>query len=374
MNILFVAPRFHPNQQGWVKALKQAGHSVSYLVFTKEEYNEWYDTLTPLVAKTKPTPQMFQLAVRALMWLKGSPPRAQFSAWPTVSGLKEVFATVKPDLVIIRDAAFPLSIATYRMAKSQRIPALLYSQHPLEATLGLTTKIFQIIGLTPKVRITPSRSTNQTVNRKTRTYYVPLITNVNFDLNQKKYLQSSRLNLLSVAKLDLPRKRHFVLFEVVQLLARTIPVHLTVVGSLADKENPYYLSLVEYLKHNQLEQLVTLHYNLPFDQMPTIFQANDIFVLPSDNEPYSISPLEAMAYGLPAVVQKSNGMAGSITAGHNGNLIDNANPDRWAEVIKRYSDRTTLEKAGQAAHTYVGEELNEQSFIALLISAYKAVS
>ena len=65
-------------------------------------------------------------------------------------------------------------------------------------------------------------------------------------------------------------------------------------------------------------------------QVERILQAVDIYVLPSVSEPFGISPLEAMAYGITAIISKQSGVAEVV---HNAFKIDYWDIDLWAETI-----------------------------------------
>ncbi|HNZ32844.1 MAG TPA: glycosyltransferase family 4 protein [Candidatus Cloacimonas sp.] len=65
-------------------------------------------------------------------------------------------------------------------------------------------------------------------------------------------------------------------------------------------------------------------------QVERILQAADIYVLPSVSEPFGISPLEAMSYGITAIISKQSGVAEII---HHAFKIDYWDVDLWAETI-----------------------------------------
>ncbi|MEN6446042.1 MAG: glycosyltransferase family 4 protein [Candidatus Cloacimonas sp.] len=65
-------------------------------------------------------------------------------------------------------------------------------------------------------------------------------------------------------------------------------------------------------------------------QVERILQAADIYVLPSVSEPFGISPLEAMAYGITAIISKQSGVAEVV---HHAFKIDYWDVDLWAETI-----------------------------------------
>jgi glycosyltransferase involved in cell wall biosynthesis len=65
-------------------------------------------------------------------------------------------------------------------------------------------------------------------------------------------------------------------------------------------------------------------------QVETVLQASDIYVLPSVSEPFGISPLEAMAYGVTSIISKQSGVAEVV---NHAFKIDFWDIDLWVETI-----------------------------------------
>lgn len=65
-------------------------------------------------------------------------------------------------------------------------------------------------------------------------------------------------------------------------------------------------------------------------QVERILRAADIYVLPSVSEPFGISPLEAMAYGITSIISKQSGVAEVVKHAFK---IDFWDVDLWVETI-----------------------------------------
>lgn len=65
-------------------------------------------------------------------------------------------------------------------------------------------------------------------------------------------------------------------------------------------------------------------------QVERILRASDIYVLPSVSEPFGISPLEAMAFGITSIISKQSGVAEVV---HHAFKIDYWDVDLWADTI-----------------------------------------
>ncbi len=79
-------------------------------------------------------------------------------------------------------------------------------------------------------------------------------------------------------------------------------------------------------------------------QVERILQAADIYVLPSVSEPFGISPLEAMAFGITSIISKQSGVAEVV---NHAFKIDYWDIDLWAETICHLiENRDTCTKIG----------------------------
>lgn len=74
-------------------------------------------------------------------------------------------------------------------------------------------------------------------------------------------------------------------------------VKLVVIG----KETPYAGKVKEYLTEHQLESRVLFLEDIPFGDLPAIYQLSKIFVYPSEFEGFGIPVLEALNAGVPVI-------------------------------------------------------------------------
>ncbi len=72
---------------------------------------------------------------------------------------------------------------------------------------------------------------------------------------------------------------------------------------------------------------------LPQKDLPELYNAADIFVLPSITEGHSVALLEAMAVGLPIVASRTGGNIETIEDGVNGFLFETGNAEKLAEKL-----------------------------------------
>jgi glycosyltransferase involved in cell wall biosynthesis len=128
-----------------------------------------------------------------------------------------------------------------------------------------------------------------------------------------------------------------VLVEAMPKVLRKYPdAHFVVVGGTHDLE-PDYKTLLEkrvvQLGLGDCIIMAGLQQNVP-----EWMQAMDIFVHASDNEPFGIVIIEAMALGKPVVAATSGGPTEIITNGENGLLAPYGDADALAGAMLRYLD------------------------------------
>jgi glycosyltransferase involved in cell wall biosynthesis len=85
------------------------------------------------------------------------------------------------------------------------------------------------------------------------------------------------------------------------------------------------------------------------DDVPSFFQAADVFILPSEREGLSIALLEAMACGLAVIVSDLPGNRAVVQDGRNGFLFPVGDSARLAELLRAVEDRELRKRLGESA-------------------------
>jgi UDP-glucose:(heptosyl)LPS alpha-1,3-glucosyltransferase len=74
-------------------------------------------------------------------------------------------------------------------------------------------------------------------------------------------------------------------------------------------------------------------------EMPSLYAASDIFLLPTVYDPFSNACLEALAAGLPVITTRANGFSEIIETGRHGTIVDGArNVDAIGGALQFWSD------------------------------------
>jgi len=74
-------------------------------------------------------------------------------------------------------------------------------------------------------------------------------------------------------------------------------------------------------------------------EMPSLYQAADIFLLPTIYDPFSNACLEALAVGLPVITTRANGFSEIMESGRHGTIVDRAQDvDPIGAALQFWSD------------------------------------
>lgn len=113
------------------------------------------------------------------------------------------------------------------------------------------------------------------------------------------------------------RKGVFDLLEASRLLVEEFPDFKLILGGDGDIK-----ACQKIVNDNFLENNVTIAGWINGDQKEKLLSTSDVFVLPSYNEGFPMSILEAMSAGIPIIASNAGGIPDAITSGIEGTLID----------------------------------------------------
>jgi UDP-glucose:(heptosyl)LPS alpha-1,3-glucosyltransferase len=108
----------------------------------------------------------------------------------------------------------------------------------------------------------------------------------------------------------------------------------------------------------------------PVADMPSLFLAVDIFVLPTAYDPFSNACLEALSFGLPVITTATNGFAEIMASGVHGEVTDRADNvpglqlaiEKWLDPARRVS---ASERCTELARAYTMERNVEETLAVL---------
>jgi len=164
-------------------------------------------------------------------------------------------------------------------------------------------------------------------------------------------LASAQLRLLYLSRLHPVKGLPTLLHAVAQVSG--LDVRLTIAG---EGDPRYAESLRAMVSKLGLTNKVDFAGHLDDDAKCAAWRAHDVFVLPSLHENFSLSTVEAMASGMPAIVSDQIGVAGRIRATGAGAVVPCQDPQALALAIYRMRDHTARQHMGAQARRLVEQE------------------
>jgi glycosyltransferase involved in cell wall biosynthesis len=83
------------------------------------------------------------------------------------------------------------------------------------------------------------------------------------------------------------------------------------------------------------------------EDVPAVFRALDVSLLPSWDEPFGLAAVESLAMGTPAFVTSSGGAAEAVKDGVAGRVLPAKRPELWADALRQLlSDSKALGRMG----------------------------
>jgi glycosyltransferase involved in cell wall biosynthesis len=169
-------------------------------------------------------------------------------------------------------------------------------------------------------------------------------------------LNPANRHVLFVGK-DFERKGGPVLLDAFRKVRRRLPdARLTIVGPLMKGE----------------EEGVRFAGMLPPKEMPAVYRDCSVFVLPTWREPYGISFVEAMAFGLPCIGTRIEAIPEIINEGETGYLVEPGDADGLAErLLTLLNDPALCTRLGRQGRLKVEQQLNWENVTRKMIERLK---
>ncbi|OGD63380.1 hypothetical protein A2160_02765 [Candidatus Beckwithbacteria bacterium RBG_13_42_9] len=160
----------------------------------------------------------------------------------------------------------------------------------------------------------------------------------------KKSLAGHKKMILAVGSL-VKAKDYLTLIKAMWMLKqRKFDIRLIIVGEGPEREKMEQ-SIAEY----QLNNAVNLVGSLPYQKMPLIFAAADLFVISSTHEGLPRSLMEAALVGKPIVSTDVGGVKALIKNRQSGLLVKQKNPSHLAAAIEELlADEEKAERLGRS--------------------------
>ena len=197
--------------------------------------------------------------------------------------------------------------------------------------------------------------------------FTPDVPGDEIELVRERYQLGDMSVILTVARL-VYRKNHAAVLRALPNVVRQIgDVCYLVVG-----DGPERSALVQLVDELKLGEHVVLAGQVPDSDLPAIYAASELFVMPSlstedDFEGFGIVFAEAGACGLPVIGGRSGGIEDVVVDGETGLLVDPLNVDQIAgAIIRLLADKAYARQLGENGRKRVVRELRWEQVIARL--------
>ncbi len=300
----------------------------------------------------------------------------RFSPWP-YGKILEVAREIKPDVLHTHD---PLNIgyATAKVGEQLKIPTVL-TVHAIPKFLaayvpkvGGLDKAVEKLGFwlgaktvnKCRVVVSPSQWVANLLKKRNSKVEVRVISN-GVDTTLFKPPKSGRekeklrkklgcpLNkklIISVGRLN-PEKSLDVLIRALPLVLRNIEVQLVLVGGGQEEAK-----LKALAKSLGVDEKVVFWGEEPYTSLPCLYQAADVFAIPSPFECQGCVALEAASCGLPIVGVHSGGIGEIVGSGGNGLLVESGDFQSFAKALVRLLKDEKLAKKMSKASRQLAEQ------------------
>lgn len=345
MKTLFIAPMFHTNQIPWIQTLIENNHKVVYWsLCDKMECN---------------TQCIKSIDIR----------RIEQPFLPKIGTYYQQLKEFDPDVVIGRNPHLNIFILFFLLiSRLQNRKTMIYTQTDLYQAMPFLRKmgVFILLNIVGNFWITPLTGCRTDYPKfHNRAFYIPFVASVSTQSQRNcisNNMENNKINIISVGRLNQKRKNILLLLKALKLIEKKINFHLTLIGHLNKKEQPYK-KITEFVKNNNLMNKVTIKENIPYQEMSLEYQKNNLFILPSSSEPAAYSLLEAMAASLPVICSDSNGTKCYIEVGKNGYIFKSDNLDDLIEKIMMITaDQNKLKNMGERSAQIVRDKHNKNMF------------
>lgn len=175
-----------------------------------------------------------------------------------------------------------------------------------------------------------------------------------------------------------PRKGIDNVIRALPHLSDDMQARLLVVGgdsrNPADMQTPERLRLEAVAHESGVEDKVVFIGHRRRDELRRYYAAANVFVTTPWYEPFGITPLEAMACGVPVVASSVGGLQFSVTDGVTGHLVPPHDPETLAQCLSQLHGNPDLAQAmGRAGIRRVRSLFTWEKVTSSLLDIYRDV-
>lgn len=334
--VLFVAPRFHTNQIGTVRALLSQGHNVVFHSLLRGN-TEDHSLVAPVIVPEAP-------ASRFIRRVFGDGGTNRPRAFPSPLSYYRRLRAIRPDVVIARDPSRAFSLVAAVCCRLLGARIVFYSQDHLyrHYSLGRKLATWTLLRAFSASWYTPLLGPDRAATPPKGRYFVPFAV----DGVQQEENTTRDIAVLTVGKFN-RRKNHLLLVEALAPIMAERDMCALIIGECAtDAQAELRGTVATRIRNLGLANRITLSDAVPYRSMPALYRTSLLFVLPASDEPAAISVLEAIALGVPAICSDTCGTRFYIEEGVTGDIFRSDSAEDLERVLRKWlTDGRLLSRA-----------------------------
>lgn len=188
-------------------------------------------------------------------------------------------------------------------------------------------------------------------NMKTVLVPAPIDSDLFWHNRNEEFYKNNTLNILFNARYS-AYKRHGDLFAAIsKLTQKGYKIRVTCIS----RDNKRLDYVKELARMSGLQNIVIFKNSMPLSEMPMLYRAHDILVLPSYNEAIGMVVPEAMSCGRPTVTSDTVGANVYVRNGVTGFIFKTGDINSLAKTLVKCCDQNRLERMGSAARRHIIE-------------------
>ena len=171
-------------------------------------------------------------------------------------------------------------------------------------------------------------------------FILPSFLDKKFLKQKKSFNLDKKMKIITLSQL-IKRKNLNLVIETLNVINKnkTFDFEYEIYGEGKEK-----IKLLKLIKKYQLQDKIKINNKIPHSEIFSKLEKNDVFILPSVNETFGLSYLEALFCGLITIGTKNTGIDGVIKNNENGFLIDKTNKEEIIKVLEKISKLDEEEK------------------------------
>ncbi|MET9697635.1 glycosyltransferase [Streptomyces sp. NPDC006529] len=340
------------------KGLRARGHEASLLALGEGFGDPWPTDVEGVPARLYPAKRLLPLGFSGI-----TSPALLAAAGRLVRDADVVHVHLARDLVTL-----PVALAALRAGK----PLVLQTHGMVDPSGKLLAKVLDAVAVRRLLRgadavlyLTPHEreALEAVVGGAGLDNAVRLVNGV--PAQEARPALSGPPRILYSARLH-ERKRPVDFVNAMSLVAREVPQARYVVAGPDEGE---YGAVCHRMTDLRLDDRMTVPGALSGEQVLEELRRAHVYVLPSVEEPFPMSVLEALAVGVPVVVTHSNGLARDVARAGAGRAVD-PGPEGVAEAVLALLDPVANEAASLAARKLAVESFSMDGVLDTLLSTY----